>query len=384
MKKTHLFLSLIVLLIGIGGASMLALSRKKPQRTERPVLGPLVETIEVQPADNPIMIEGNGEAYARAMTNLVPQVSGRVVEISPNLVGGGKFRAGEVLLKIDPRDFELGVERAEAAVIRAEVKLETQQAEARAAEDEWNALHPGEEPSSALVLRKPQIRQAEAELKAARADLESARLQLERTEISFPFDGIVLEESVDVGQFVTTGKALATIYSTAEIEVRVPLESRELGVFDLPAPGRRGAPATVFAELGGRTLQWKARVSRIEGRIDPSSRMAPVILSVPRAFARDEAPIPLYPGTFVRIRIEGHTLQGSFAVPSAAIRENNTVWIVHGDTLEVRSVSIGRSGKKTAIITGGLEAGEHLVTSLLEAVTDGMTVREEPTGGGQA
>ena len=95
------------------------------------------------------MIEGNGEAYARAMTNLVPQVSGRVVKISPNLVGGGKFKAGEVLLKIDPRDFELGVERAEAAVIRAEVKLETQQAEARAAEDEWNALHPGEEPSSA-------------------------------------------------------------------------------------------------------------------------------------------------------------------------------------------------------------------------------------------
>ncbi len=384
MTKRHILLSFLILLLGLGGAGLLALSRKTPQREQKPVLGPLVETIEVQAADNPVLIEGTGEAYARSMTTLVPQVSGRVVEVSPDLVGGGRFRAGEVLLKIDPRDYELAVESAEAAVIRAEVQLETQQAEAQSAEREWNAIHPGEEPASSLVLRKPQIRQAQAELKAARAKLETARLQLERTAVSFPFDGIVLDETVDVGQFVMSGKSLATLYSTSEIEVRVPMESRELGFFDLPGPGRRGAEAEVLAELGGKTLQWKARVSRIEGQIDPKSRMAPIILEVPGAFSGDRGEIPLYPGTFVRVRIQGHSIPSSFVIPRSALRENNTVWVIKDNTLEIRPVTIARAEKERAILSSGLEPGEHLVTSLLEAVTSGMTVREAPQDGGAA
>lgn len=384
MKKRHALLAILVLILGIAGAGLLASTRKIPQRKERPFLGPLVETVAVQPADNLITIQGTGEAYARNMTTVVPQVSGKIVEVSPNLVGGGHFTSGEVLLKIDPRDYELAVESAEAAVIRAEVQLETQQAEGRSAEEEWNAIHPGKEPSSALVLHKPQIRQAEAEIKAAKAQLEAARLQLERTEISLPFDGIVLNESADIGQFVTIGKSLATVYSTAEIEVRVPLESRELASFDLPGPKRTGSEAKIFANLGGESLTWRGRVSRIEGQIDSKSRMAPIILKVPGAFTVGAENIPLYPGTFVTVAIKGHTLPSSYVIPSSALREDNTVWVVHDHQLDIRPVRIGRIEKETTIVTDGLEAGEHIVTSLLEAVTQGMTVREAPQRGGAA
>jgi len=378
MKIRQIILAVIILAAGIGAAVLLASARKMPGRTKKPVLGPLVETLEVHPGDHPVTIEGTGEAYARTMVTLVPQVSGRVISVSPNLVGGGRFSKGDVLLEIDPTDYELMLQRAEAAVARAEVAIQTNQAEARAAEQEWNALHPGEDPPSPLVLRRPQIRQAEAELKAALADLETARLNLSRTKISFPFDGIVLKESVDIGQVVAMGKSLATVYSTNEIEVRVPLAGRELKWFDLPGKGRKPSAAIIIADDG---LQWTGKVSRLEGQIDPSSRMAPIIISVTDAFKTGGGRIPLYPGTFVHVRIQGHTITDSFAIPTSAVRENHTVWVVRDDKLRILEVDIARIDRNEALISSGLKAGDHIVTSLLEAVTDGMDIRENRAGG---
>jgi RND family efflux transporter MFP subunit len=268
-KAQKLVIPIVVLIVGAVAAALIASARKTPPRVDRPPLGPLVEVTPVEVTDVPVVVTGHGEVVARIAVDVVPQVPGQVVRVHPSLVAGGFFRAGEVLVVIEPRDYELAVERAQAAVARAKVTLQREKAEAEVARAEWDELHPGEEPTSGLVVREPQVRQAEAELAAAAADLDVARLNLERTGISLPFDGVVVSESVDVGQFVGNGSRLATVYGTDVVEVRVPLESRELAWFDIPARrGGPGAAAEVSANLGGSRSTGEGHPDGSSGRSD--------------------------------------------------------------------------------------------------------------------
>lgn len=369
-----------VLILGLVAAKILASSRRAPERHQKPVLGPLVEVITAQPTTVSTVVRGHGEVRAKTTVEIVPQVAGRIIAMHPDLVAGGHFLAGESLLTIEPRDYELAVERARAAVARADVTLEREQAEAEVAIQEWDAIHPGEEPSSGLVVREPQVRQAEAELAAAQADLAVARLSLERTTITLPFDGIVESETVDLGQYVTIGKKLATVYGTAVAEVRVPLAERELAWFRVPTrPGIKGPPATVIANFGGMSQTWSGKVVRMEARVDTSSRMVPVVIAVPNPFRTNGHDLPLLPGTFVKVEISGYDLEQVVAVPRHAIHEGSMVWIVEGEKLKIVPVTTARTDLDTAYVVEGLELGDLVVISQLDAVTDGMTVRTVET-----
>lgn len=365
----------LVLVVGIVAAYLLASSRRAPDRVERPPLGPLVEVAEARPTSVPVVVTGHGEVTPRVAVDVVPQVSGQVVEVSPSLVAGGFFRAGETLVRIDPRDYELALERAQAAVARALVNLEQERAEAEVAREEWDDLHPGEEPT-ALVVREPQIRQAEAELAAAKADLAVADLNLERTRISLPFDGVVVSESVDPGQFVAGTTRLATVYGTDAVEVRVPLKTSELAWFDVPSDnGRRGPRAVVSATFGGVSSDWEGRVSRMEAQVDQTSRMVHVVVEVDDPYAATENRPALRPGTFVDVRIFGRTLDDVVPIPRFAVHEGDRVWVFDDGRLVIRDVDVLRSDRELALVSSGLDAGDLVIVSALDAVTDGMAVR---------
>lgn len=369
-----------ILLLGATAAYILASSKRAPERQQKPVLGPLVEVITAQPTAVTTTVRGHGEVRAKTTVEIVPQVAGKVIAMHPGLVAGGHFRAGDALLTIEPRDYELAVERAQAAVARTEVSLEREQAESEVARKEWDAIHPGEEPSSGLVVREPQVRQAEAELAAAMADLAVARLNLERTTVTLPFDGIVESESVDLGQYVTIGKTLATVYGTKVAEVRVPLAERELAWFRVPSrPGIKGPPAKVIANFGGVTQIWSGEVVRIEARVDTASRMVPVVIAVPNPFKTTGHEIPLLPGTFVRVEISGYDLEQVVVVPRHAVHENNMVWIVEGEQLRIVPVTLVRTDQDSVYVSAGLDPDDLVVVSQLDAVTDGMSVRAVET-----
>lgn len=370
-----------IVLIGVAAAGILAKTRRSPQPMERPDRGPLVEVMTATSASVSTVVRGHGEVRPRTRVDVIPQVVGKIVSMHPGMIAGGHFKAGETLVTIDPRDYDLAVERARATVARARVTLDREQAEAEVALQEWNGLHPGEEPTSGLVIREPQVRQAEAELAAAEADLALARLNLERTTLSVPFDGIVETESVDLGQFVTTGRAVATVYGTDVAEVRVPLAERELAWFNVPArPGIQGPPARVFAEFGGVTQHWNGEVVRIEATVDGTSRTVGVVIEVPRPFVTSGHEIPLLPGTFVNVEITGYELDDVISVPRLAVRDGNTVWTVEEGVLRILPVTIVRAGRDSAFISEGLPSGSRVIVSQLDAVTDGMVVRVAPDG----
>lgn len=383
-RGLQVLLVLIIVGAGIGIAAVLKLTRKPPAKTEKNVLAPLVKVQTIGRQDIKMVVQGNGTVQPKVQSDVVPQVSGKVVAISPNFKDGGFVKAHEALITIDPRDYELAVQRAEAEVASAEVALDIEKAEAEVSRQEWQQLNPGTEPPSPLVVREPQIRQAETRLQAAQAALATAQLNLERTRVSLPFDGRVVKETVDLGQYVLSGQSIGEVYSIEAVEIEVPLEDWELAWFDIPANpisinrnslGKKGSQVDVIADFAGSTHIWQGHVVRTTGEIDKTSRMVSVVVEVSQPFRDADGRPPLVPGMFVELRIKGKILKDALEVPRYAIRSGNQVWVINEDRLRVKQVRIARQDKEYAYVVSGLEDNPVIVVSALEAVTDGMLVR---------
>jgi RND family efflux transporter MFP subunit len=313
---------------------------------------------------------------------LVAQVSGRVVYTASRLVNGRAFKAGDELLQIDPIDYELAVTLAAARVGDAEAKYALAQEESEAAIQEWRDLNPGIDTPD-LVARKPQLSAARAKLEAEEADYRKALLQLERTRLKAPFDGVVSAKMVDIGQYVTPGESVATLYGTEAVEIVLPLESKHLQWFHVPGftgGDDEGARAIVRVNIAGQVREWPGRVMRAEGRIDEKTRLINVVVRVEEPYARKP---PLAVGLFARVEIEGRTLERAALLPRAALRTGNQVWVVDDDQrLRFRSVQVARVAKEGVLVEAGLESGERVMVSQLKAVTDGMKVRPLDEAGG--
>lgn len=377
-------LALLVLAAGIAVLTLFLKYRKSPERAEQEVAPPLVQVATLTAGDVQMEVQGYGTVSPKVQVQIIPEVAGRVVFVHSELKAGGIIPAHERIIQIDPCDYELAVRQSEATVAEAQVRLDTEIAEAEVARREWRQLHPETEPSSPLVLREPQIQRARAGLESAKAQLAIAELRLLRTQISLPFDVMIANESVDLGQYVGMGQALATAYGIDAFEIEVPLEDADLAWFDIfRAFGGQGGmgdgtarpTAAVEADFAGRAVAWTGHVTRTTGQVDRLSRMVPVVIEVPRPLDTTDGKPPLFPGAFVKVVIAGKTLQDAIAVPRDAIRGQDSVWIVEEGRLRVVSLDIVRTDREFAYITSGLPDGALIVTSALDAVVDGMAVR---------
>ncbi|MHC4455789.1 MAG: efflux RND transporter periplasmic adaptor subunit [Planctomycetota bacterium] len=384
--QQQLLLVFIILAIGAGIGALLKYSRKPPARVERTILPPLVEVQAVHKKDTQMIVQGHGTVSPKVQVDIVPQVSGKVVYINPQFKAGGFIHANEQLLKIDPRDYELAVQQANAFVAEAQVILDLEKAEAQVARQEWQQLNPDKEPASPLVFREPQIRQAEAKLESAKASLATAKLHLERTQVSLPIDIRIIRETVDLGQYVMAGQPLGTAYGIDAVEVEVPLEDRELAWFDIPddtvsfngnPPSNKRTIAHVKADFAGSNNTWTGYVKRTTGQVDKTSRFISVVVEVPKPFDASNGRPALLPGTFVEVLIQGNTLKDAVAVPRDSIHEGNSVWVVKDGRLHIQPLDVVRAEKDFAYVVSGLEDGAMIVVGSLDAVTEAMKVRTQ-------
>jgi len=372
---TVVFLAAGAVLFGVMTAGKPKLKKQKP-----PPPVPAVRTIKVETGERQVTITGEGTVKPLREIALVPQVGGEVIELSPSMVNGGEFQRGEILVRIDPADYELAATLAEASVKSSESTLQMTREEAAAAREEWDLLRKGD-PAGAdapppLVAKEPQLAAARARLEADRSNLRKALLHLERTRLDAPFDGRVLTESVDEGQYVAPGQPLATLYSIEAAEIVVPLEDEILAWIDVPGftPGHGpGSPARVRARFAGREQTWPGRLVRSEGALDARTRMVNVVVQVDRPYASRP---PLAVGLFVEVEIEGRTLQKAALIPRSALRQGDVVWVVdEAGKLHFREVKVAMARGDEVVVRAGLEDGERVVISALGAVTDGMSVR---------
>ena len=413
MRVFKIVLPVVILALGFGAFQLLASMREPPQRVSRSYAGPLVEVIAAPLQQVQVVVEGQGAVRPDAQIDLVPQVSGIVVWKDASFKPGGTFAKGALLFRIDPRDYELAVQQAAVQVAQVRYQLDLAREEAAIAEEEWERLHAKDQAPTDLVLRKPQLRAAEASLQGAEARLAEARLRLDRTQVYAPFAGRVRTARVDVGQHLNVGQAIAQIYSIEKAEIVVPVPDEDLGWFTLPLPidiaaastpnigpvsgldaegnprafvfSREGASAVVSGAFAGRRHQWGGRVVRTEGELDPQSRMVRLVVEVeaPYGHIADGIP-PLTVGMFVDVAIAGRTVDGVRVLPRVALRQGDRVWTVGRDgVLNIRQVQVVRALKDEVLAYIDMGTEEWIIVSQLSGVTDGMQVRLADGLGGQ-
>ncbi len=375
-------LPLLVLVMGGWAAKTMIDSYEEPQPEPIIVEPPLVRVIPAERTNLTLIVRAEGTVAPRTESQLVPEISGRVVEVSPSLAAGGFFEKGDVLLRIESRIYELAFTRAEAAIEQARLRLTLEQQEAAVARREWEALGSGE--PSPLLFREPQIAEVESSLRAAEATLEQARYDLERTVLHAPFTGRVRSKQVDVGQFVQRGASLATLYSVDVAEVRLPIPNSELEFCNLPLAYRdesspaAGPAVKLTAQFAGQEHTWRGRIVRTEGEIDPRTRMVNAVAQVQDPYARgnNSRRPPLAVGMFVQAEIEGIRVRDVIRAPRTALREGNLIYVVdRQNRLQFREVVPLRAERDVVLIKEGLEEDELICLSPLEAAVNGMSVR---------
>ena len=380
MIRAKLFAPLAVIAIAVGGATVLVVSRPSPEPVEPEHRAPYVQVVEAHPGPVDMLVESQGTVSPRTVADLVPEVSGQVVWTSANLVAGGYFDENEPLLRIDGRDYGIALDEARAAVDRAEAEREFAQLELqRLREIEERRLISRADLESGVRA----ARVADAALAEAAARLERAELDVERTEVRAPFVGVVQAEQVDTGQFVSRGAPIASLFAVDYVEVRLPVADSQLAWLDLPLE-RRGEldPASsprvsLTAEYAGRQRRWEGAVVRTEAEIDVRSRMVHLVARIDaRDVGEGDAVLPPPVGLFMHAEILGRSAGNVVVLPRSALRGGNRMLVVDaGERLRFRSVEVMRIEGEDAYVSAGLDAGDRVCVSPLQAVVDGMRVQ---------
>jgi len=371
----------LVIAVSVWGANYILTHKPEPSRVD--AQGQKAQRIDamrlkVQPFQ--IELSSYGVVKPRTESQLVAQAAGQVVKISERFREGAFFEAGDLLLQIDDRDYRAAVEVAEALLTQSQAKLKEEQARAEQALRDWKRL--GQGSASELVLREPQLAAAQAAIASAKAQLSTARLNLERTRITAPYAGRVLEKRVDQGQVVNGGTSLASIYAVDYVEVRLPLNNRQLEFVDLPEQYRGGqytsahSPAvTLSAQVGRSRYHWQGKIVRVEGAIDSRSRQLFVVAQVtdPYSLGPQGNP-PLKVGQFVEAQIKGRLLNDVFVLPRTAINQDQRVLLVDNKVLVARVVEPLWSDDQHVIVASGLAEGEVLNLTPLGASANGLRV----------
>ena len=360
----------------------LVATREQPAQEELNEASILVEVMLPQVQDTYLTVSSQGTVEPRTRTNIVSEVSGRVIEVSPAFVAGGFFRNGDVLLRLDDQNYRAAVSRDAAAVATANSLLEQERGQGDVAQREWDRMSEQQRSqirARDLYLRKPQLEEAEARFASAEADLEKSRADLAKTIIVAPYDGLVFAKSTDIGQFVSTGSAIAEIFAIDFAEVRLPIPENKIQFLDLPSSIQEnsgnddyynsGPEVELVSEIGDRIFHWTGHLSRTEGVLDTRTRVlfSVVQVSDPYNLYSTEHDEPLRIGTYINAEIQGRLLEDVIVLPRHTLQANDLVWIADQENrLRSRTVDVITTNGDDVYISGGFEPGDKVVITRME------------------
>jgi len=383
------FLALLKRYLGpvliVAGGFLLAIAiiatGPRPDRQARSPDAPSVLTIPALKGPGELSVKAHGTVVPKTESNLVAEVAGRIVAVSPSMVSGGFFSRGDVLLEIERIDYEAALEQARAALASAESEL----ANAEITFDRAEELAATQAVSQAdLDKALNQLNLSRAGQRQATAALAQAERDLERTRVTAPYDGRVRSERVDTGQFVSRGESIATLYSTDYAEVRLPVKDQDLAYLPFTlartdSPAAAKTKAILRAEFAGGSYAWEADVVRTEGELDPLSRVVNVIAQVADPYEPADGAPPLMVGLFVEADIIGNTVEDVIMVPSAALQTGNRIYVVdNGNRLSFRDAEVVFLNAEIAYVRVDVADGEQICVTALDDAVEGQSVRPTP------
>ncbi len=370
MKRKTKRMLLVVGILAASIAAMAVLSSMKPETPKKEVLNLdlLVDVVELEVSTENFEIKSQGTVRPRTQTVVSAEVSGSIVDISPKFIAGGVFEAGEVLLRIDPSNYTIAVDRTKALVNQRQIEF-----------DGAKKLR------SQGYRAEAELASAAAALASAQSELVAAQRNLERTYIRLPYEGMVLSKEADLGQFVNPGTRIGETFAIDIAEVRLPLTDQDLAFVKIPSTAEitktgvaEGPLVKLSATQKGSYVEWDAQIVRSEGVVDERSRVTYSVARVIDPYQLHGSGTPLPIGTFVSAMIAGSNAVDVMRVPRAAVRGSNQLLFVNDENkIEIRPVQILRADSQYAYVSGGAEPGERITVTAIEAPTNGMSVRTE-------
>jgi RND family efflux transporter MFP subunit len=367
------------LIVGMGVLICFLLIITKPvaEAEEIKRAAPIVDIELITSESMNITIKSQGTVIPRTESQLYPEITGEVVYVSPKLDEGSSFNKGDVLLKIDSRDYELDIKTAEANLDDANSALFVAQAESNFEREQWEQSNSGI--ASDLRLKIPQLKKAESRVEAAQANLEKLKRNLQKTTISAPYDGLVRKKNVDRGTVIGPGYLIANIYAIDYVEVKLPIPDEDLAFLDIPLDGTQidienQSKVTLVGSLGGKNIIWEGNIVRMEAEFDSKSRMAILIARVSNPYKYE---IPLRIGQFVEADITGKRYDNIYSIDREIIKNNNEVVVVNtlDSTLDFRAVNILRYIDDIALIDKGLVDEIPICITNLDVMFNGMKIQ---------
>lgn len=358
---------LVFVIAVVGSAIMLSASLKPESSSVRPkVAADRIPVSVVDPVSATYVsrVRLNGVVEARTVTSIIPQVSGRIVDVAPGFRTGARVEQGDVLFVIERSDYELAVDRTLAEIEVARSELARLEAEAAAEREVWESSFPYREIPD-LIARKPQIAAAKARIQSGEAARAAAELALSRTVVRAPFDARILETRLDLGQVVSTNASVGSIFSEASLEISVPVSADDMRRIG-NVIGREASIRTSAGEQVG------GKVVRKAATLDERTRLGTLFIESTR-------PSGLTLGEFVSVEIQGMETEGAMRLPYAAMTSRDRLWVVEGEELFEREVEIlGREGD--TVVVRAFDTADGVVTIPPPEVRAGLRV--QPVSGG--
>lgn len=316
-----------------------------------------------------------GEVRPRVQIDVISEVAGRITAVSSSFTEGGSVAAGEPLISIEQRDYNVAVSEAKARVAARELEV----AQALADADVAKKQLANEKNPSDLALKLPQIAQARTALDAANISLERAMSDLQRTQVTLPFDARITQTSVDEGQYLGLGRTIASVFSTDIAEVRLPFTDADIAALGIPigyeASEGEGLRVRLTADVAGASRQWQGQLVRLDASLDARTRTTFGTAEVRNPFAGSDGAMPMAPGLFVSAVIQGRSLSDVLAIPAAGLRAGGRVFIMNDDDLlEVRSVRVAHATDEIAYLSSGLREGDRVIVSPIRNPVPGMAL----------
>ncbi|MGJ8632396.1 MAG: efflux RND transporter periplasmic adaptor subunit [Luteolibacter sp.] len=371
---------ILILSVGFIAWHYLAEPIEKPKPRHRLAQKLKTTKLVLNPTTYPVFLETQGTVQTQQATTLTPLVAGTVMKINPAFEDGAFFKKGEILLELDPADLATSVFASESRLAGAEAALIQEQARGKQALLNWQDIGYKEAPSP-LVLRVPQLRQAEADVSAAKADLEQAKRNLERAKVRAPFDGRVDNRLVGLGQAVGATTPVGEVFGTETAEVRLPLAPTQLPFVKLPNKETDPPVDVILTDAlvdstNPPVHEWKARIIRTEGTLDPTSRELFAIALIEDPFSlKSDAP-ELRIGQPVRASISGIDLENVYVIPRTAMRGINRIFLIEKENSQISKTDISPiwSNSEVIVVKNGLSPGDWLATSRLPYAPNGAPV----------
>ena len=385
MRHLKWILPVLVLIGAVFAFLMISKMRPEAPAAERIDKRLSVDVLTARLTSYQPTLHTQGTVRPKTSIELVPEVAGKIIWVSPSFSNGGAYKKGETLVRIDPRNYQFAIESAQANVANAEASLAKEIAEGEIAKQDWEDISGGRVASD-LALRKPQLAGVRAALASANATLSKARLDLNRTNITAPFSGRVDVKRTGIGQYVSLGKVLADLYSTDAAEIHLPLTDTQMGKIDLDPSSTDGKlQVQLFANVGGQRRNWQGQLARTSGAVDQASRVLNLIVEVKDPYGVKHGGPTLLNGLFVEAEIPGVALENIIEIPRKALRAGNRVVTLDSDNkIRTRNVDVVHTAQGIALIRG-VAAGTPIVTSALEIIIEGTEVSiNTPSSGGDS